>query len=126
MSEGTRVGIVSTQFMGRAHGSAYQRVGTFFDVAAPVMQAACDIEPAGLAAFAQRFGWETQETSWEKLVRRDDIDLVDICTPNALHMPVAVATARAFGTVSSGLTLYETCRVFPFSSMRNEKRMMIS
>lgn len=95
MSDAIRVGIVGTQFMGRAHSNAYQRVGTFFDVAAPVMRAACDVEPAGLAAFAQRFGWQTTETSWQKLVQRDDIDLIDICTPNALHMPIAVAAAKA-------------------------------
>jgi predicted dehydrogenase len=95
MSDAIRVGIVGTQFMGRAHSNAYQRVGTFFEVASPVMRAACDVEPTGLGAFAQRFGWQTTETSWEKLVQRDDIDLVDICTPNALHMPIAVAAAQA-------------------------------
>lgn len=48
-----------------------------------------------LAAFAQRFGWQTTEISWEQLVARDDIDLVDIATSNATHMPIAVAAARA-------------------------------
>ncbi len=95
MSDAIRVGIVGTQFMGRAHSNAYQRVGTFFEVAPPVMRAACDVEPTGLVAFAKRFGWQTQETSWQKMVQRDDIDLVDICTPNALHMPIAVAAAQA-------------------------------
>lgn len=95
MSDAIRVGIVGTQFMGRAHSNAYQRVGTFFHITPPVMQAACDVEPTGLTAFAQRFGWQTQETSWQTLVQRDDIDLVDICTPNALHMPIAVAAAKA-------------------------------
>ncbi|MBM4027734.1 MAG: Gfo/Idh/MocA family oxidoreductase [Planctomycetes bacterium] len=95
MSNAIRVGIVGTQFMGRARSNAYQRVGTFFDVAPPVVRAACDVEPAGLTAFARRFGWQTTESSWEKLVQRDDIDLVDICTPNALHMPIAVAAAQA-------------------------------
>ena len=96
MSDGIRVGIVGTQFMGRAHSNAYLRVGRFFDLpAAPVMRAACDVEPSGLGAFAKRFGWETTESSWKKLLQRDDIDLVDICTPNALHMPIAVAAAKA-------------------------------
>jgi predicted dehydrogenase len=95
MSDAIRVGIVGTQFMGRAHSNAYQRVGTFFPITGPVMRAACDVEPTPLAAFAQRFGWQTTETSWQKLVQRDDIDLVDICTPNALHMPIAVAAAQA-------------------------------
>jgi predicted dehydrogenase len=95
MSDAIRVGIVGTQFMGRAHSNAYQRVGTFFDVAPPIMRAACDVEPTGLAAFAKRFGWQTTDDSWQKLVQRDDIDLVDICTPNALHMPIVVAAAKA-------------------------------
>jgi predicted dehydrogenase len=96
MSDGIRVGIVGTQFMGRAHSNAYLRVGTFFELpAAPIMRAACDVNPADLDAFCERFGWKSQETSWEKLVARDDIDLIDICTPNALHMPVAVAAAKA-------------------------------
>jgi predicted dehydrogenase len=95
MSDAIRVGIVGTQFMGRAQSNAYQRVGTFFPITGPVMRAACDVEPTPLAAFAQRFGWQTTETSWQKLVQRDDIDLVDICTPNALHMPIAVAAAQA-------------------------------
>jgi predicted dehydrogenase len=90
------VGIVGTQFMGKAHSNAYLDVAKFFDLPAPpVLRAACDINASDLKAFAERFGWASQETSWEKLVARDDIDLVDICTPNSLHMPIAVAAARA-------------------------------
>jgi predicted dehydrogenase len=47
-----------------------------------------------LKDFSQNFGWQTTETSWERLVERDDIDLVDICTSNATHMPIAVAAAK--------------------------------
>ena len=96
MSDAIKVGIVGTQFMGRAHSNAYLRVATFFDLPGPpIMRAACDVSPSDLDAFCTRFGWQTQETSWEKLVARDDIDLIDICTPNVLHMPVAVAAAKA-------------------------------
>jgi predicted dehydrogenase len=96
MSKEINVGIVGTKFMGRAHSNAYMDVHHFFDLPArPVMRAACGRNAADLEAFAQRFGWQTTETSWERLVGRDDVNLVDICTSNVTHMPIAVAAARA-------------------------------
>lgn len=91
-----RVGIVGTKFMGRAHSNAYMDVSHFFDLPVrPVMRAACGRNAADLETFAKRFGWEMTETSWEQLVARDDIDLVDICTSNLTHCPIAVAAAKA-------------------------------
>jgi predicted dehydrogenase len=96
MSSGINVGIVGTKFMGRAHSNAYVDVPYFFDLPmCPVLQAACGRNVSNLEAFARRFGWQTTETSWERLVARDDIDLVDICTSNVIHMPIAVAAAKA-------------------------------
>ncbi len=96
MSEEIRVGIVGTQFMGRAHTKAYQDVLSFLDLPVkPILRAACDINPSDLDSFAKRFGWQTTETSWEKMIARDDIDLIDICTPNVIHKPIAVAAAEA-------------------------------
>jgi predicted dehydrogenase len=96
MSDGIRVGIVGTQFMGRAHSNAYLDVAHFFDLPAPpVMRAACDNVEANLEPFCRRFGWQTRETLWERLVERDDVDLVDICTSNVTHMPIAIAAAKA-------------------------------
>jgi len=90
------VGIVGTKFMGRAHSNAYAKAPLFFDLPlAPVMRAACGRNAEDLAAFAARFGWETTETRWERLLARDDIELVDICTPNVLHAPIAIAAALA-------------------------------
>ena len=96
MSREIHVGIIGTKFMGRAHSNAYIDVSHFFDLPArPVLRAACGRNAADLEAFAERFGWQTTETSWERLVARDDIDLVDICTSNATHCPIAVAAAKA-------------------------------
>jgi predicted dehydrogenase len=90
------IGIVGTKFMGRAHSNAYLSAPHFFDLPArPIMGAACGQNVSDLHAFAEQFGWQTTETSWKRLVERDDIDLIDICTPNALHMPIAVAAAEA-------------------------------
>jgi len=91
-----RVAIVGTKFMGRAHSHAFMDVAHFFDLPArPVLRAACGRNTADLEAFAQRFGWQTTETDWQRLVARDDIDLIDISTSNVTHMPIAVAAAKA-------------------------------
>jgi predicted dehydrogenase len=96
MSETINIGIVGTKFMGRAHSNAFMDVAHFFDLPlTPVLRAACGRNAAELEAFAKRFGWQTTETVWERLVARDDIGLVDICTSNVTHMPIAVAAARA-------------------------------
>jgi len=50
--------------------------------------------PEVLAGFRKRSVGLYGETSWKKLVQRDDVDLVDICTSNATHMPIAVAAVK--------------------------------
>ena len=82
--------------MGRAHSNAWFDVGHFYKLPfKPVMKAACDIDHGAATGFADRLGWQSFETSWEELVRRRDIDIIDICTPNRLHMPIAIAAARS-------------------------------
>ena len=48
-----------------------------------------------MAAFADQWGYESIETDWKKVVSRDDIDAVDICTPNDTHAEIAMAAAAA-------------------------------
>ena len=96
MKNEINIGIVGAQFMGRAHSNAWYDVAQFYDLPfKPVMKAACDINPAAEKDFAQQLGWLSFEASWETLVNRDDIDIIDICTPNNSHMPIAVAAAEA-------------------------------
>jgi len=96
MKRQINIGIVGTKFMGRAHSIAYLNAARVFDLPAqPVLKAACGRNAADLEAFARRFGWEDSETRWEDLVARDDVHLVDICTGNVTHKPIAVAAARA-------------------------------
>lgn len=96
MKQKINVGIVGTNFMGKAHSNAFIKAPYFFDLPAqPVLKVACGRNQANLTAFAHRFGWAHQETSWEKLIARDDVDLIDISTPNDLHKPIAIAAARA-------------------------------
>lgn len=90
------IGMVGYGFMGRAHSNAYRRVGNFFDLDyEPVLKAACGRNRQAVKAFADTWGYESTETDWKEMVKRDDIDAIDICVPNDLHVDIAIAAAKA-------------------------------
>ena len=90
------IGMIGYGFMGRAHSNAWRKVGNFFDLEyQPVLKAVAARNRAKAEDFAARWGYESVETDWKALVARDDIDAVDICVPNDLHMEIAIAAAKA-------------------------------
>lgn len=90
------IGMVGYGFMGRAHSNAYRTVGNFFDLAyQPVLKAVCARNAERVQAFAQQWGYESTEADWRRLVAREDIDAIDICTPNDSHREIAIAAAQA-------------------------------
>ncbi len=96
MSKPLRIGMIGYGFMGRAHSNAYSQVNHFFDLEYhPVRQACCGRSEEKIKAFAERWGYASYETDWRKLVERDDIDLIDIGTPNNTHKEIAIAAAKA-------------------------------
>ncbi|QGQ22659.1 Gfo/Idh/MocA family oxidoreductase [Gimesia benthica] len=96
MSKPVRVGLIGYGFMGRTHSNAYRQVSKFFDIDhTPVLQACCARSEDKIKDFADNWGWESYETDWRKLIERDDIDLIDITTPNNSHHDIAIAAAEA-------------------------------
>src|SRR5207253_4087371 len=96
MTKPLNVGMIGYGFMGRAHSNAYRKVNHFFDLEyQPVLKAACARSADKVKPFAAKWGYESTETDWRKLVERKDIDLIDICTPNNTHAEIATAAARA-------------------------------
>ena len=96
MSKPLHIGMIGYGFMGRAHSNAYRRVNNFFDLDYhPVLKAVCARNEEKAKIFADRWGYESIETDWLKLLERKDIDAVDICTPNNLHREIALAAAEA-------------------------------
>ncbi len=95
MKREINVGIIGASFMGKAHSNAYANVSHYFDLPAkPVMRVACDTNPESLDRLVNQYGWQEKESSWKKLVERDDIDLIDICTPNLYHKEIAIAATK--------------------------------
>ena len=90
------VGMVGYAFMGAAHSQAWRNAPRFFDLPLhPRMTALAGRDATRVADAANRLGWESTETSWQALVERDDIDLVDVCTPGHTHAEIAIAALEA-------------------------------
>lgn len=89
------IGLVGYGFMGRTHSNAFLQAGRFFDLPyQPVLKAVCARNPERVQSFAQNWGYESVETDWRKLIERDDIDLIDIASPNDTHAEIAIAAAK--------------------------------
>lgn len=94
-SKKLNIGMIGYGFMGRAHSNAFRKVNNFFDLEyEPVMKAACARDAVKAQEFADKWGWESVETDWRKLVERDDIDCIDIGSPNNTHYDIVMACAE--------------------------------
>jgi predicted dehydrogenase len=90
------VGLIGYGFMGRAHSNAFRQASRFFDLPyEPVLKAVSARNQDRLKTFADTWGYESIEPDWQSMVRRDDIDLIDIAAPNDVHAEIAIAAAKA-------------------------------
>ncbi len=91
------IGLIGYGFMGRTHSNGYKRVNDFFPELQhrPVLKAVCGRNQEKVQAFADQWQYESIETDWRNLIARDDIDAIDICTPNNSHAEIAIAAAEA-------------------------------
>lgn len=94
--EQLNVGMIGYKFMGKAHSHAYRDIPMFFpNVIKPNMKAICGRDLEGVKQAQKQFSWDSYETDWEKLIARDDIDLIDINAPSNAHKDIAIAAAKA-------------------------------
>ncbi|HEX4169920.1 MAG TPA: Gfo/Idh/MocA family oxidoreductase, partial [Bryobacteraceae bacterium] len=91
-----RIGLVGYGFMGRTHSNAYRQVNQFFELGyRPELKAVCGREEKKAQSFAEKWGYETVEINWQSLLKRSDIDAIDIASPNDTHAEIAIAAAEA-------------------------------
>ena len=91
-----RVGMVGYAFMGAAHSQAWRTVNRVFELPArATMVAVCGRDAALVAEAAGRLGWAEAVTDWRALIARDDIDVIDVCTPGDSHAEIAIAALEA-------------------------------
>ncbi|GAB3136821.1 Gfo/Idh/MocA family oxidoreductase [Microbispora hainanensis] len=88
--------MVGYAFMGRTHSQAWRSVDAFFDLPIkPAMVAVAGRSAEATAQAAEKLGWAHAETDWKRLLERDDVQIVDICTPGDSHAEIAIAALAA-------------------------------
>ncbi len=112
-----RIGLVGFGWMGQAHSRSYRSIPTYFPESniVPVLAAVSDTVEARTKLAVENFGYESSTSDWRELVQRDDIDVIDITAPNAMHEEIAVAAATAgkhiFCEKPVGITPDATARI---------------
>jgi predicted dehydrogenase len=112
--EPIRVGVIGVGIIGKGHVELYQ------EIAEAEVVAICDIDERELALASERFYISDAYEDFRELLRRGDIDAVDVCLHNNLHMPVTLAALEAgkhvycekpmAGTYRDALTMYQTAK----------------
>jgi predicted dehydrogenase len=84
-----RTAVIGTGFVGRVHIEAIRRLG-FVEIAA-----IADTNLAQAEKYAAEFGVPVAVSDYRTVLDNSSIETVDICTPNALHAPIAKAALEA-------------------------------
>ncbi|REK71880.1 Gfo/Idh/MocA family protein [Paenibacillus paeoniae] len=109
-----RIGIVGVGLIGQTHLSNYAKIEDAEVVAV------CDINEQAAQAVASQFGIPDVYTDFRELLKRDDIDAIDVCLHNNFHAPVTNEALLAgkhvycekpiAGTYFDGVTMLETAK----------------
>lgn len=82
-----KVGIVGCGGIARVHAQSLKKLPGIN------LAAFADIRPERSAAFAQEYGG-TAYAGLEEMLEKENLDVLHICTPHALHVPMAVQAAE--------------------------------
>ena len=84
-----RVALIGTGVISHQHMERYGKIPNAKVVAA------CDIDKKKLEAWGERYQVKDLYTDYRELLKRDDIDGVDVCLHNNLHVPMSLEVLKA-------------------------------
>src|SRR6185295_16949728 len=84
-----KTAVIGAGFMGRVHSEAIRRVANVDLVAVAA------VTEAEAAAFGESIGVSRTTGDYKTLLADSEIEAVHVCTPNALHFPVAKEALQA-------------------------------
>ena len=96
MSAPLRVAVIGTGFMGRMHAHAWRTAPRFFELdREPRVVVLAGSDADRTAAAAERYGIGESSADWRATIAREDVDVVDVCTPGDTHAEIALAALEA-------------------------------
>jgi len=84
-----RIGIIGTGQIAQTHLKGWAGID---EVEVAML---CDLDEASLEKSCAEYGVPASTTDFRELLRRDDLDAVDVCLHNNLHAPVTIEALRA-------------------------------
>jgi predicted dehydrogenase len=90
------VGVIGMGWMGEVHSRSYRQIMQRFpDSPLEPRLVACSDDVAHRSRTAQaRFGFEWQTTDWREVIEDPQVEVVNIATPNNLHLEIASQAAK--------------------------------
>jgi len=97
MSNRLNMGLIGSGFMGQTHADSYRRAGILYRnlPRTPVLYAVADRSDELAEQARGRLGFQKAYGDWRKLIEDPAVDVIDITTPNNLHMEPALAAIEA-------------------------------
>jgi len=90
------IGIVGYGMMGKAHAYGYTVAPVMRKLPCrPRLRVISGRDRTKVAAAAAAYGVESWVDDWRELIRRPEVDIVDICTPPGTHAEIAAEAAAA-------------------------------
>jgi predicted dehydrogenase len=90
------VGIIGYGLMGKAHTYGYAVAPRIRELpVCPRLRVISGRDAAAVERAARAYGVEDWVTDWRAAIERDDVDVVDICTPPGTHAEIVAAAAQA-------------------------------
>jgi predicted dehydrogenase len=88
--------MVGSGYVAKAHTLAYNNAPLVYWPELPPVEKRriADVTPELAARGASRLGWAEGVDDWKRVTRADDVDLVDIVTPNDAHAEPAIDAAN--------------------------------
>ncbi len=94
-----RVGIIGGGMISHRHMVIYENIqknAALLGFTAKVV-AIAEVVPERLAAWGEKYGFDKKDlyTDFREMLKRDDIDTIDVCVHNNYHTPISIAAMKA-------------------------------